>query len=170
MDKIYTIIPAHNEEGRVGKVVEEVLKYCKNVVVINDGSLDSTEYEAKQFPVTVLNIYPNKGKGNALKEGCEYAIRDGAEILIVIDADGQHEPKEIPNLITEIENNDIVFTYRNFVGSMPFVFRFGNWFISNVINILFNIKLWDTQCGYRIFRKEVFNKIKWNETGYFMDT
>jgi len=167
--KTYIIVPAYNEEGRAKEVIRQVLDYCKNVIVVNDGSTDNTEQEAKQFPVTVIN-QKNTGKGRALRNGCDYAIEQGAEVLIVIDADGQHETKDITRLLKALKNNDIVFTYRHFVGTMPFVFRFGNWFISNVASVLFGIKLWDTQCGYRAFRSNVYNKIRWDALGYFMDT
>jgi len=166
---VYAIIPAYNEEGRAKNVIRQVLNYCKNVIVVNDGSIDNTAKEAEQFPVTVIN-QKNTGKGRALRNGCDYAIEQGADILIVIDGDGQHEAKDIPRLLEALKNIDIVFTYIHFMGTMPFVFRFGNWFISNTANVLFGIKLWDTQCGYRAFTSKVYNKIRWDSYGYFMDT
>jgi len=167
--KTFVIIPAYNEEGRAKTVIRQVLDYCENVIVVNDGSTDNTANEAKQFPVTVIN-QANTGKGIALRNGCDYAIEQGANLLIVIDGDGQHEAKDIPRLIEAVKDNDIVFTYRHFMGTMPFVFRFGNWFISNTAKVLFGIRLWDTQCGYRAFKSNVYNKIRWDSYGYFMDT
>lgn len=168
--KTFVIVPVFNEQDRIVVVINQILKYCKNIIVVNDGSKDNTKQVLKKLPVVVLNFYPNRGKGNVLRKGCDYALEEGAEQIVVIDGDGQHEPKDIPRLLKELENNDIVFTYRHFKGSMPFIFRFGNWFISKTANILFNIKLWDTQCGYRAFKTKHYNKIRWSADRYFMDT
>ncbi len=147
----FLIIPAHNEEGRISKVIIDSKKHVKKIIVIDDGSRDNTVEEAKSCGVKVLKHKINLGKGAALKTGCDYALSKGAEKIVVIDADGQHDPNEISKFISALEEKDIIFSYRKQNEKMPSVLRFGNWFINNSINKLFNIKIKDSQCGYRAF-------------------
>ena len=110
------------------------------------------------------------GKGAALKTGCEYALRKNADEIIVIDADGQHEPKEIPRFLSELRKNDIVFSYRKRYGKIPFVLRLGNYFINLAIRALYGVKLRDTQCGFRAFKAEVYRKLRWNSQDYSVES
>lgn len=112
----------------------------------------------------------NLGKGAALKTGCDYAAREGASIIVVLDADGQHEPREIPRFISELKDADVVFGYRRLNKKMPAVLRFGNWFINSVCGVLFGISLKDTQSGYRAFRADVYRKIRWSAVDYSMES
>ncbi len=166
----FLIIPAHNEEGRISKVIIDSKKHVKKIIVIDDGSIDNTVEEAKSCGVKVLKHKINLGKGAALKTGCDYALSKGAEKIIVIDADGQHDPNEISKFISALEEKDIIFSYRKQNEKMPSVLRFGNWFINNSINKLFNIKIKDSQCGYRAFTANAYKKIRWNASDYYMET
>jgi len=169
--KIYVVIPGFNEESRIGRVVELVKRHCENIIVIDDGSQDNTANISKNAGASkVIRIPVNVGKGKALRHGCDIAIENKADIIIIIDADLQHDPSDATRLLSALEGNDIVFTYRDFRGSMPLIFRFGNWFISKTAQILFNIDVKDTQCGYRCFTSEAYKKIRWNSERYFMDT
>jgi len=169
--EVWIVIPGYNEESRIGIVVELSRRYCSNVLVIDDGSSDNTyEVSEKSGASKVIRMSKNVGKGKALRHGCDVAIKYGAKTIIIIDSDLQHEPSDIPRLLSALDDNDIVFTYRDFRGSMPLIFRFGNWFISNMVHLLFGIKLWDTQCGYRCFTSDAYKKIRWNSERYSMDT
>ncbi len=170
MNKVWVVIPAHNEEKNIGRVIEKIRKGSKNVVVVDDGSKDKTALIAEKAGIVVLRHIVNLGKGAALKTGCEYAIKKGAEKIVVLDADGQHDPNEIPNFIKALNKADIVFGYRRLNKNMPFVLRYGNWFIFFITKLLFGLKIVDTQCGYRAFKSKVYNKIKWDAQDYSMES
>jgi len=170
LNKVWVIIPAHNEEKHIEKVIKEAKKFAKNILVVDDGSKDKTAIIAEKSEVFVLKHIVNLGKGAALKTGCEFAIKNNAEKIVVLDADGQHDPKEIPEFVKALDNADIVFGYRRLNRNMPFVLRYGNWFIFFMTKLLFGLKIVDTQCGYRAFRADTYNKIKWNAVDYSMES
>lgn len=167
---IWVVIPAHNEEKTIEKVIGKIKKYLTNIVVIDDGSIDNTHNLAKKSKVTVLKHLLNLGKGAALKTGCDYAIKQNAKILVVLDADGQHDPAEIPNFIKNLKNKDIVFSYRKQYKKMSLVLKFGNHFINQTTKLLYGINLKDTQSGYRAFTVDSYKKIRWNASDYSMES
>lgn len=166
----WVIIPAYNEEKRIKEVIQKTKRYAKNIIIIDDGSKDDTYKTATKLNITVLNHIVNMGKGAALKTGCDYAIKKGAKKLIVLDADAQHEPKEIPKFIKNLNKADIVFSYRQLNKNMPFILKFGNWFIRSVTKALYNINVKDTQSGYRAFTAKAYKKIRWDACDYSMES
>jgi len=166
----WVIIPAYNEGKRIKGVIKDIKKYCNKIIVIDDGSKDNTFEVAKKEKIIVLKHIVNLGKGAALKTGCEFAIRQKAKRLIFIDADGQHDPKDIPDFLKALENCDVVFSYRTMKDHMPFVLKFGNWFINKTALLLFGVKLKDTQCGYRALTAEAYRKIRWKAAGYYVES
>lgn len=187
-EDIWVIIPAYNEEKNISRLIKETKKYCKNIVVVDDGSKDKTfetaksqeskiheDYQkSKRFlkkeKVYVLKHVVNLGKGAAVITGSEFAIKKGAEILVYIDADLQHNPKEIPKFVEELRSVDVVFGIRRLNKNMPFILKFGNWFINKSTKYLYGIKLKDTQCGYRALTKDAYKKIKWKSNDYAMES
>jgi glycosyltransferase involved in cell wall biosynthesis len=167
---VWVVIPAHNESKRVGSVIEKAKKYVKNVIVVDDGSKDDTEYVASRKGAIVLRHVINMQKGAAVKTGCDYALKKGAEKIVLVDADGQHNPNEIPKFLEALEEADIVFGYRRMNRNMPFVFRRGNWFLNRLVAGLFGIRLKDTQCGYRAFTANAYKKIRWRALDYSMES
>jgi len=167
---IWAVIPAYNEEKNITHVVSGVKKYIKNIIVVDDGSKDDTYELAKKAKVIVLRHIVNMGKGATLKTGCDYALKRGAKILIVIDGDMQHDPKEIPNFLNALKNKDIVFSYRKLYKRMPLLLKFGNWFINNTTKLLYGLNLRDTQCGYRAFTADAYKKVRWDSIDYSMES
>ena len=104
--KIYAIIPAYNESKMIAEVVSSVRPYVSEVVVIDDGSADSTGRVAAQAGAIVLRHILNRGQGAGLRTGTEYALSAGADAIVHFDADGQHDPAEIPRLIEPIVNGE----------------------------------------------------------------
>ncbi len=98
--KLLAIIPAFNEEGSVGKVIEGVKQYLPgaDILVVNDGSTDQTLERARASGATVLNLPYNLGIGGAMQAGYKYAFEKSYDIAIQVDGDGQHDPKEIINI------------------------------------------------------------------------
>ena len=166
----FIIIPAYNEQELVGKVINGAKEYSDNIIVVDDGSKDNTYENAKSLGVIVLKHSVNLGKGAALKTGCEYAFQNGADKVIVMDADTQHDPKEIPKFLEAMETNDLVLGIRKVPDSMPLVLKFGNKFINNTLSILHGIKVQDSQCRYRAFTINAYNQMIWDATDYYVET
>lgn len=170
MENIAIVMPAYNE----GKVISEVLiktkNYVSNIIVIDDGSSDDTFQQAQRQGVVVLKHKTNMGKGAALKTGCQYALEQGAHKIIVMDADGQHNPEEIPRFAKALEQYEVVFGARMVPQSMPLVMLFGNAVLSKTLRGLYGIKLKDTQCGYRAFTASAYSKLQWDALDYSVET
>ena len=97
--------------------------------------------QQKKSKAIVLRHLVNLGKGAALKTGCDYAIKNKADVIIAIDADAQHDPKEIPNFLGKINKYNVVLAYRKLNKNMPFILKFGNWFINKTISFLYGVKM-----------------------------
>lgn len=170
MVNTFIIIAAYNEEKHISKVLNGLKKKYKNIIVVDDGSKDNTFAISKKSGVNVLKHVVNLGKGAAMKTGCDYAVKLGAEILVLMDADGQHEPKDVKKFIKAIKGKDIVFGYRQFSKKMPFILRFGNSFINSTTTLLFGLKIRDTQGGFRALTSNAYKKIRWNSIDYAMES
>ena len=158
-EKFCVIIPAFREEKRVGDVVRKVLKYLPDVIVVDDGSPDKTIEAAEKAGATVLKHVVNKGKGVALNTGFAYARDHGFDIVIVMDADGQHEPEEVPKFIEAYIRTGIPVLVGNRMGDrahMPFVRRMTNMFMSWLLSREMKQYVPDTQCGFRLYRTDIF--------------
>ncbi len=167
---IWAVIPAHNEEKNIAHIVAKTKKYVHTVMVVDDGSTDATHELAQQAGAQTLRHIINLGKGAALKTGCDFAAANGANYLIVLDADAQHDPGEIPRFIQKFHEYDIIFGYRKLSQNMPMVLRIGNWLISQAIGKLYHVHLYDTQSGYRAFSAAAYKKIRWDACDYFMES
>ena len=170
ISNIWAVIPAYNEENNIAKIIKKAKKYVDGIIVVDDGSKDKTKEAAEKVNAVVLKHIVNLGKGAALKTGCDYAVKNGAEFIVALDADAQHNPDYIPRFIEKLRKYDIVFSFRKASGKMPFVLRFGNWFISRIARFLYAVSLNDTQCGFRAFSKEAYKKIRWSASDYSMES
>ena len=150
------IIPAFNEEGSIGKVVEEVKTYLPEIeaLVVNDGSTDLTSEIAKVKGAIVLDLPFNLGIGGAMQAGYKYAYEKGYDIAIQVDGDGQHDPREIPKLlhVLEKEEADVVNGSR-FVGDSEYkasvMRRLGILILSKAISMIVGEKITDPTSGFR---------------------
>lgn len=166
--KVFCVIPAYYEEKNIAKVIQKVLDYVDFLVVIDDGSKDQTYNEAikiKSEKLKVLRHPINLGQGASLQTGNEYAIQQGADIIIHFDADGQFLAEEIKKVINPIieENADIVFGSR-FLEIKSDIPRFKKNIImpmAKIFNyVFFGIKTSDPQSGFRAMKAEIAKKIK----------
>lgn len=167
---VWIVIPARNEEKTIADVISKTRKYYKNIIVVDDGSEDKTSLIAGKKGTVVLKHIINMGKGAALKTGCDYAIKKHAEVIVTLDADGQHNPQDVKKFIKKLKNKDIIFGYRKLNKKMPFILKFGNSFINNLTRLLYKLKLHDTQCGFRAFTVRAYKKIRWGATDYSMES
>jgi glycosyltransferase involved in cell wall biosynthesis len=154
--RILVIIPAYNEEGSVGKVIEEVKTHFPQtaVLVINDGSTDHTSEKADVCGATVLDLPFNLGIGGAMQAGYKYAYENGYDIAIQVDADGQHDPKEIQKLLRTLERDkaDVTIGSRFMRGSSykgSTMRRIGIAIFSGVISMIVRQRITDPTSGFR---------------------
>lgn len=168
--KSFAIIAAYNEEKHIRAVARDTRQFVDEVVVVNDGSKDGTSKEALAAGAIVLDHVVNLGKGAAMKTGAEFALHEGAEYIIFLDADGQHEPKDVPRFIEALKKSEIVFGARKREGNMPFILRFGNWFMSEVIYHLYGLRLHDSQCGFRAIRANSYQFLVWRSMDYSVES
>lgn len=153
--KICVLIPTYNNEKTLKRVIDGVLDYTENIIVINDGSTDSTLQILEKYSITVINLSENKGKGNALKLGFRKAKESGYNYAITIDSDGQHYPDDIPvfveNLLNENEDVLLIGNRNMSQDGIPKKSSFGNRFSNFWFWFETGIKLEDTQSGYRLY-------------------
>ncbi|MCK4594061.1 glycosyltransferase family 2 protein, partial [bacterium] len=114
MTKILAVIGAYNEAPRIAPVIHRTLEHLPDILVVNDASEDDTGRVAAEAGAIVLNLPPpNHGKGYALRRGFEYALAEGYDAVVTLDADGQHPPELIPRFLTELEAGaDLVYGNR----------------------------------------------------------
>ena len=164
------IIPAYNEGKTIFEVITRTKLFAPIIIVVDDGSKDNTAAEAKKAGAKVIQHKVNLGKGAALKTGCDYALQQGVQKIVTMDADGQHDPQEIPLFISALDQHDIVFGNRKTPTSMPVVLKFGNKVLTTTLQALYGIKIEDSQCGYRSFRSGIYKHLRWDATDYFVET
>jgi len=168
--RIAAVIAAYNEQQHIAEVIIKTKKYVEHVIVVDDGSTDDTSIVAKEAGALVLTHSINLGKGSAVKTGCDFAEKKEFEKIILIDADGQHNPDEIPQFIQALQNHDVVFGFRKFNKTMPFLLKFGNQVINLTTRLLYKMNMQDTQCGYRAMTMDSYQKIKWLAGDYSMES
>ncbi len=153
--KICVLIPTFNNAGTLQKVIEDVLAYTSNVIVVNDGSTDSTVSILQNFPLLkVIALPKNSGKGFALRTGFKKAYAEGFDYAITMDSDGQHFAKDLPAFISKLENSgpSLIIGARNMnQESVPGKSSFGNKFSNFWFFFETGIKAPDTQSGYRLY-------------------
>ena len=151
------IIPTYNNCKTLQKVIEGVLVYTENVIVVNDGSTDSTSEILAQFPqIQQIHLSKNKGKGNALRQGFKLANSLGYNYTITIDSDGQHYPEDIPAFIEALKNDTnkqiLLIGSRNMTQlGVPKKSSFGNKFSNFWFWVETGSRLQDTQSGFRLY-------------------
>lgn len=171
-NKAAAVIPFYNESKTINRIVLETLKYVSFVIAVDDGSTDgSPDNIPITENVTLISYKKNCGKGYALRKGLEKGIEKGFLKLVTIDADSQHDPEEIPKLISGLTNYDIVIGNRlNDLKGMPLQRRISNKITSFLLSIKTGQKILDSQCGFRAYRADVVKKITTVEDGYEAET
>jgi len=164
---ILALIPGYHEAPRIAAVVEAARLHLP-VVVIDDGSTDETADVAGAAGATVLRQRPNQGKGAALRAGFRYALDAGAEAALTLDADGQHDPAEIPSFLAawSAGGADLVVGGRDF-RRMPLVRRLSNTIGGLAFSWAVGQPIPDNQSGYRLISRRVMESMLTSqETGF----
>lgn len=161
--KICVIIPTYNEAKTIGRLVRELAGRNLAVLAVDDGSSDNTSIIARVAGAEVLRNDLNEGKGASLVKGFNYAIEKGFDAVITMDGDGQHDVDDIKGFIEFADHNGsavIVGNRMSAVENMPasrvLTNKFMSWFISRLIGQ----RVPDSQCGFRLIKKEALEKIK----------
>ena len=167
--RTFIVIPAHNEEKTIGRIVSESSKYGR-VIVVNDGSHDDTSNVADKSGAFVLDHKKNSGYGKSLYDGMNLAVSMGADYIVTLDSDGQHEPKDIPKFIMALDDGYDVVVGSRFLGTK----QWGTWkrelalkMLGLQLRIFSGLKMSDCQSGYRGYKKEIFTdgKVKLTDFG-----
>lgn len=161
---IWIVIPAFNEEHKLGDVIHGLKKQgYNNIIVIDDGSKDKTYSIAKENNVDALRHIINRGQGAALKTGIDYALTKNAEIIITFDSDGQHQPEDIPHLIKPIQEGitDIVLGSRFLTqnSNVPFIRKIFLKGGAVIFRIMYQVKLTDSHNGLRALSRKAAETI-----------
>ncbi|RAP48768.1 MAG: glycosyl hydrolase [Methanosphaera sp. rholeuAM6] len=173
MSTVAVLLPAYNEEVAIASMILLSSQYATEVIVIDDGSTDRTKQISELAGATVLSHKTNKGKGVALKTGFDYA--KDFDIIVTIDADGQHNPSEIPLLIEPIANDeaDLVNGSRYINGhetSTPKYRRIGQTVLDTATNIAAGVIITDSQSGFRAFSSKCFKYFNFNPEGFGIES
>lgn len=166
---ILAAIPAYNEEVAIGSVVLRAKKHVDRVLVIDDGSSDNTAAIAELAGATVIRHGQNQGKGMALRQAFVYARECSADILVCLDADGQHNPDEIPRLLLPIKNGDVDMVigsrFLDIHSDIPRYRQAGQKVLNTLTNTLSVTKVTDSQSGFRAFSKKAIGTMSLEEKG-----
>jgi len=171
--KTAVLIPAYNEEKRIAQLIEEVVKSVPDVIVVDDGSTDATADVVAGTRVFLLRQRKNLGKGAALRIGFDYILSKGFDSVLVMDADGQHAPADIPHFIKKaLETNAgiILGNRMGKAGNMPLVRRLTNKIMSFILSFIVRQKIPDSQCGYRLIKRKVLETVRLNSSNYEIDS
>jgi glycosyltransferase involved in cell wall biosynthesis len=166
--RICAVIPFYNEKETITNIVNDTLDYVQFVFAVNDGSDDGFSIEAiNQSEIKLINLDRNYGKGKALSIGFEAAVSAEFDFVVTLDADLQHDPKYIPNLLEGLQSSDIVIGNRlkNLKG-MPIQRRLSNKLTSFLLTVKTSQNILDSQCGYRAYKAEVLKSVRTNCSGF----
>jgi glycosyltransferase involved in cell wall biosynthesis len=171
--KTAAIIPAYNESASIRDIIKRTHPFVDETVVIDDGSTDQTASEARQAGATLI-LHPKRaGKGAALLTGFSYAIRQGFEAVVTLDADGQHAPEEIPKLVEcacRSQADMVVGIRSKDLRKMPLTRFLSNAFSSLFISLLTRRYLSDVHSGFRWIRLDPLSRIQINSPGFEIET
>ena len=172
-NSVLILLPVFNESKVIFSVIRSIQKEgWKKILVVDDGSTDNTYDKVKKTGAIILRHIINRGKGAAVKTGLEAAKKMGSEIVVTLDSDGQHNPKDIKKMVKQIKKgSDVVLGIRDFrKRNIPRYKVFVN-YLGNILTWMF-YGLWvsDSQSGFRVYNKKALSLIQTNNDRYEFET
>jgi len=171
--KVVCVIPAFNEEKTIREVIEKAMLHINEVIVVDDGSVDKTYEEAISTGATVIKHEKNYGVGRATRTGIQKALNAKADMVVTLDADGEHDPDDIPRLVqTAVDKAKNIVIGSRFLGqrthayNMPIINRISNKVSTLLVNKMFGTQIIDSQSGFRVYTRDVFEKVNCREDKY----
>ena len=172
-ERVMVLIPAYNAAKSVGDVVRASKEIVRDVVVINDGSRDDTASVARAAGAEVIDYPQNRGKGGALKTGFAHAIKNGYDVVITLDADGQHLPREIPKFLKSRDETkaDLIIGGRSHLfGEMLPRRRLANRFSAWSIAKASKTNVTDSQSGFRLYSANLLRSVRLRTEGFDLES
>jgi len=172
--RFLTALPVYNEKAHVNPVLDEVVRYAQDVLVVDDGSTDGTrELLEARTDVKTIRHEKNCGYGAALKTAFEYAVVNGYEVLVTIDCDGQHTPQRICSLVAACKDADFASGSRylctkEVARQAPPERRQINTQLTRELNERLGLAITDSFCGFKAYRVPALAKMTITEPGYGM--
>jgi len=154
--KILVLLPAYNESAHIAAVIAEASTHLP-VLVVDDGSSDRTSQLTREAGGSVIKHRKNMGKGAALKTGIKYALKEGYHAMVMLDGDGQHDPRFIPQLLDSLDDAGMIICSRFLEGppeEMALQRKFSNNLTTNLLKFTTGYHITDSQSGFRIFSRE----------------
>jgi glycosyltransferase involved in cell wall biosynthesis len=166
------LIPAYQAEATVGSVVRGLLRHVPRVVVVDDGSTDTTAAEAKRAGAEVLRLPANGGKGSALRAGLDAVLAGDASHVAFVDADGQHDPDDLPRLLDAARAGDdfVIGSRINGKDAIPAVRFRTNEIGSRILTRMTGHEVEDGQSGYRVVAAPLLRRLSLSSRGYLIET
>lgn len=167
--KVSVLLPSYNEEKNIGNLIKKIRHYVSDIIVVDDGSSDKTGDIASEEGAFVIRHNTNKGKGASLRDGFAYVKELDYDAVIVMDADGQHKPEDIPLFIEAgSKNGDVIIIGDRMqdAAKMPFLRRMTNRFTSFLISKVVHQSVPDSQCGFRLIKKRVLDNLTLSTSNY----
>ncbi|MBV7330771.1 glycosyltransferase family 2 protein [Chloroflexi bacterium TSY] len=172
--KSVALIAAYNEARFIGSVVITASRYTERVIVVNDGSTDDTEQIARTAGAIVINMPQNSGKGAALQVGLKAALELDANVIILLDGDGQHAPEETPRLARPILDGkaDLVVGSRfmEIESDIPHWRRVGQHVLTWFTNVASGVPLSDSQSGFRALSARAASQLSFSGQGFSIES
>ncbi len=170
MSELLIVVPAYNEETAIPSVLQSI-RGCRpdaDVLVVNDGSRDGTQAEAERAGVMVIRHTCNLGYGVALQTGFRFAMKSGYEYVVIMDADGQHDPSFIPGLFDKmrLDDADVVIGSRFLSGNyrMGFARRIGACIFAGVARLYTGYRFTDPTSGFQLLNRRAFSCLAMEES------
>ena len=160
------LIPSYNEPNLKNLIAEIRKSYSFEIIVIDDGSHLPIEPIYTFSEVTVLRNRKNMGKGYSLLKGIKESERIGCKYSIALDADFQHDPKDILSFINDSRDADLILGYRDFKRPMPLSRILSNKITSSIVSFIVKKNIKDSQCGFRMYKNSIFKNMKFDEKGF----
>ncbi|HJJ39521.1 MAG TPA: glycosyltransferase family 2 protein [Methanocorpusculum sp.] len=168
---VMAALPAYNEEHMIGIMVDAIKPYVDSVIVVDDGSKDKTVENAENAGAMVFRHVDNKGYGGALQTIFKIAKKYKPDVLVILDSDGQHDPKDIPRFIAKIkEGYDLVigsrFLAKESMDKIPSYRKVGMKVLDSATELsLSGARVSDTQCGYRAYTRDAYSVVNISGAG-----